>query len=70
MPAICRWSFWTRRNRPLDGFARKDCSPLKGNYAGLRVSWSGGESAPEGARKAKFYLKRAFLYGFEFQMSS
>ena len=57
-------------NRPLDGFARKDCSPLKGNYAGLRVSWSGGDRAPEGARKAKFYLKRAFLYGFEFQMSS
>ena len=29
--------------------------------------WTGGDKAPPNARKAKFYLKRAFLYGFEFR---
>ena len=53
-------------DRPLEGFSRKDCSPLKGDHTALQVSWRRGDRAPEGARKAKFYLKRAFLYGFGF----
>jgi hypothetical protein len=53
-------------DRPLPGFSRKDCKPLVGNYHFGQVKWSGGDRAPKGAKKARFYLKRVFLYGFQF----
>src|SRR5262245_43572735 len=40
--------------------------PLKGNQAALAVPWKGGVATPAAARQARFYLERAFLYGFEF----
>jgi hypothetical protein len=52
---------------PLSGFTRGDCRPLRGDHADLTVQWKGGGQAPPAARQARFYLKRAFLYGFEFQ---
>ena len=55
------------QERPLAGFGRKDCVQLKGDHHALQVKWTGGERAPKGARKAEFYLKRTFLYGFEFR---
>jgi hypothetical protein len=53
--------------KPLPGFTRDDCPPLVGDHAALAVRWKGGEAAPAAARQARFYLKRAFLYGFEFR---
>ena len=41
--------------------------PLRGDQAALAVQWKGGAVAPAGARQARFTLKRAFLYGFEFR---
>lgn len=55
------------QGQPLPGFARADCRPLHGDHAALRVKWAGGTRAPPAAQKARFYLKRAFLYGFEFR---
>ena len=52
---------------PIPGYTRDDCPPLKGDHEALPVTWSGGDQAPPSARKAKFYLKRAFLYGFRFE---
>ncbi len=52
--------------RPIAGFSREDCDSLRGNHKQLRVKWKGGAVAPPEARHAKFYLKRAFLYGFVF----
>ncbi len=54
-------------DKALAGFTREDCAPLKGDHAKLRVIWKGGRVAPEAARKARFYLKRAFLYGYSFE---
>jgi hypothetical protein len=51
---------------PLPGFTRDDSVPLKGDCTTTRVKWKGGDDAPAAARQARFYLKRAFLYGFEF----
>jgi hypothetical protein len=51
----------------LPGFSQTDCVPLKGDHEAIQVKWTGGDKAPPNARKAKFYLKRAFLYGFEFR---
>lgn len=54
-------------DKPIPGFSRKDCTPLKGDYHALQVKWAGGETAPKEAVKAEFYLKRVFLYGFQFR---
>lgn len=53
--------------KPLSGFTRDDCPPLKGDHTELAVAWKGGESAPAEARQARFYLRRAFLHGVEFR---
>lgn len=53
--------------KPVPGFSREDCLPLHGDHAEMAVKWRGGEATPAGARRARFYLKRAFLYGFEFR---
>lgn len=55
------------QDQPLPGFQREDCVAVKGDHRAWPVSWKGGAIAPQGARMAKFYLKRAFLYGFEFR---
>ena len=55
------------QGKPLPGFARDDCAVLRGDHQALAVKWTGGERAPDGADKARFYLKRALLYGFEFR---
>jgi len=49
---------------PVKGFARNDCPKLSGDYSAFPVKWTGGNIIPENASKVKFYLKRAFLYGF------
>jgi len=54
------------QDKPLPGFTRGECTPLNGDHQALPVKWTGGDMAPSTAKKAKFYLKRAFLYGFEF----
>jgi len=56
--------------KPLRGFTREDCPALKGDEAALAVRWKGGDTAPAAARQARFYLKRAFLYGFDFRDTS
>jgi hypothetical protein len=53
--------------KPLAGFTRDDCPPLRGDHGALAVRWKGGDAAPAAARRAKFFLRRAFLYGYEFR---
>ncbi|HUY93081.1 MAG TPA: hypothetical protein VMV10_30405 [Pirellulales bacterium] len=53
--------------KPLASFSRADCAPSKGDREAVQVKWTGGGAAPPNARQAKFYLMRAFLYGFEFR---
>jgi hypothetical protein len=53
--------------QPLRGFAREDCEPLRGDHHALLARWRGGVKVPSGGRTARFYLKRTFLYGFDFR---
>jgi hypothetical protein len=53
--------------KPIPGFTRNDCAPLKGDYRAAQVKWAGGETAPKEAKQAEFYLKRVLLYGFDFR---
>lgn len=51
----------------MPGFSRGDCKVLTGDHRAVRVKWMGGDKATARARKARFYLRRTFLYGFEFR---
>jgi hypothetical protein len=53
--------------KPIEGFSRSNCEPIRGNHRSHVVRWSGGRKLPAGAAQARFYLKRAFLYGFDFR---
>ena len=55
------------RGAPVPGFARADCPRLTGDHPALRVQWTGGDTLPRQAVRARFHLKRAFLYGFAFE---
>jgi hypothetical protein len=47
----------------LPGFAAADSEPVAGDHHALTVRWKGGDRAPEGAARARFLFRRAFLYG-------
>ena len=49
----------------IPGYSRNDCRPIQGDHDSTRVRWAGGMVAPDSAVKARFVLKRAFLYGFD-----
>ena len=55
------------QGRPIPGFSRQDCSAVTGDQRCVQVKWKGGDTAPKEAVKIKFYLTRAFLYGFEWR---
>jgi hypothetical protein len=55
------------KGSPIDRFREQDCNPLSGDHRNQTVTWRGGQRIPSNARQAKFKLKRAFLYGFQFQ---
>lgn len=54
---------------PIPGFTLQDCQPLTGDFTEAPVAWTGGDLAPSQTQQARFVLKRAFLYGFEFRAS-
>jgi len=54
-------------DRPIPKFSRDDCPPVKGDHHALQVIWSGGGIMPKEASKARFYLKRVSLYGFDYR---
>lgn len=55
------------QGKVIPGFARNDCASIKGDHRSVKVKWTGGTSAPASAARARFYLKRAFLYGYRFE---
>jgi len=54
--------------RPVSGFSAEDCHPITGDYRQTTVSWKGGEKAPAEAVKIRFVLRRAFLYGYDWEI--
>jgi hypothetical protein len=50
--------------QPLPGYAADDCEPVTGDHRRVTFRWRGGATAPAGAVKVRFVLKRAFLYGY------
>lgn len=53
------------QGNPIEDYTRKDSPKFRGDHNDMMIRWEGGNSIPQNASKIKFYLKRAFLYGFE-----
>jgi hypothetical protein len=53
--------------RILPGFSTADCDPISGDHHAIAVRWKGGDRAPSGAAKARFRLRRAFVYGLAWE---
>jgi hypothetical protein len=51
--------------RAIPGFTAKDCQPITGDHRRTTVQWKNGEMAPTNGVKTRFELRRAFLYGYE-----
>jgi hypothetical protein len=51
----------------LPGFSTGDCEPVTGDHHATAIRWKGGERAPDGAVKARFVIRRAFLYGMAWE---
>ena len=58
-----------KNGRVLPGFSRKDCVSITGDHHAVQLRWKAGDLAPTEAVKVKFYLTRAWLYGFEWRTS-
>jgi len=48
----------------IEGYSRDECRLIAGDVAVATVEWNEEKTMPEAATKIRFYLKRAFLYGF------
>ncbi len=49
----------------IKGYSHDDCRPITGDHHAVAVTWEAGKIAPRNAARIRFYLKRAFLYGFK-----
>jgi hypothetical protein len=56
-----------KAGQALKGFAAADCEAVTGDHQARAVHWKGGDHAPAGAVKARYILRRAFLYGLRWQ---
>ena len=56
-----------KSGRPVPGFSVEDCHPISGDHRQTTVAWKGGEKAPAEAVKIRFVLRRAFLYGYDWE---
>ena len=52
--------------KPLRGFSRSDCVPIRGNQHSAVIRWKRGSKCPVENVQVRFYLQRARLYGFDF----
>jgi hypothetical protein len=55
-----------RNGRPLRGFTKADCKPVRGDHHAAPLRWNGGARCPQNDVQIRFYLQRARLYGFDF----
>jgi hypothetical protein len=54
-----------KNGKPIRGFSRADCKPIRGDHRAALVQWKGGTRCPAENAQVRFYLKRARLYGFD-----
>jgi hypothetical protein len=53
--------------KPIRGFSRSDCTPIRGDQSEAAVRWKGGDRCPANNAQIRFYLSGARFYGFDLQ---
>jgi hypothetical protein len=51
--------------KPIPGFARADCMAFRGDEKSALIRWKGGDRCPVEQARARFYLRRARFYAFD-----
>jgi hypothetical protein len=54
-----------KNGKPIRGFSRSDCTPIRGDHRAAPLHWKGGTRCPSGDLQIRFYLQRAKFYGFD-----
>lgn len=54
-----------KNGKPIRGFTRADCKPIRGDHRAAPLRWKGGSKCPTENLQIRFYLQRARLYGFD-----
>jgi hypothetical protein len=54
-----------KNGKPVRGFTRADCKPIRGDHHAALLRWKGGNRCPTENVQIRFYLQRAKLYGFD-----
>ena len=54
-----------KNGKPVRGFTRADCKPIRGDHHAALLRWNGGTRCPTENVQIRFYLQRARLYGFD-----
>jgi hypothetical protein len=54
-----------KNGKPVRGFTRADCKPIRGDHHAALLRWKGGSRCPTENVQIRFYLRRARLYGFD-----
>jgi hypothetical protein len=57
----------TADGKVIDGYSRDDCTPIVGDEKCLAVRWKSHEVCPQGKVSVRFYLRDAFLYGYDWR---
>ncbi|MDE2927564.1 MAG: hypothetical protein OXT71_14300 [Acidobacteriota bacterium] len=52
--------------KPVAGFSRSDCQPVRGDHRAGAIRWKGGDRCPVGDAQLRFYIHQARLYGIDF----
>jgi hypothetical protein len=54
-----------KNGKPIRGFSRADCKPIRGDHHAKLLQWKGGTHCPAENVQIRFYLQRAKFYGFD-----
>lgn len=52
-------------DKAIPGFSRADCTAFRGDDPSGLIRWEGGDRCPKDKLRARFYLKEARLYSFD-----
>ncbi len=53
--------------KPIEGFTRADYQPWQGDSKAQTARWAGGDTCPREEAAARFFMRRARLYGFAWE---
>ena len=53
--------------KPVAGYSRSDCTPIRGDHRDAQVRWKGGNRCPVDRAQIRFYVRQARFYCYDIQ---